>query len=99
MVALTIGMPAYNDFDGVYFTIQALRLYQDLADTELLVVDNYGCEHTRRFVDGVRQARYILATEAVGTAAAKNWVFAEARGDAVLCCDSHVLSAPGTVAR
>ena len=48
MVALTIGMPTYNDFDGVYFTIQALRLYQDLDDTELLVVDNYGCEHTRR---------------------------------------------------
>jgi hypothetical protein len=43
MVALTIGMATYNDFDGVYFTIQALRLYQDLADTELLVVDNFGC--------------------------------------------------------
>jgi glycosyltransferase involved in cell wall biosynthesis len=92
-------MPTYNDFDGVYFTVQTLRLYQDLTDTELLVVDNYGCEHTKRFVNGVRQARYILATEAVGTAAAKNWVFAEASGDAVLCCDSHVLSAPGTVAR
>ena len=44
MVALTIGMATYNDFDGVYFTMQALRLYQDLDDTELLVVDNYGCE-------------------------------------------------------
>ncbi len=38
MVALTIGMPTYNDFDGVYFTVQALRLYQDLDDTALLVV-------------------------------------------------------------
>ena len=36
MVALTIGMATYNDFDGVYFTLQALRLYQDLTDTELL---------------------------------------------------------------
>ena len=46
VVALTIGMPTYNDFDGVYFTLQALRSYQDLRDTELLVVDNYGCpEH------------------------------------------------------
>ena len=43
MVALTIGMATYNDFNGVYFTLQALRLYQDLRDTELLVVDNYGC--------------------------------------------------------
>ena len=99
MIALTIGMPTYNDFDGVYFTIQALRLYQDMDDTELLVVDNFGCEHTRTFVEGWTRARYILATEAVGTAAAKNRVFAEARGEAVLCLDSHVLLAPGAIAR
>jgi len=29
-----------RDFDGVYFTLQALRLYQDLANTELLVIDD-----------------------------------------------------------
>jgi hypothetical protein len=26
---LTIGMPVYDDFDGMYFTIQALRMYHD----------------------------------------------------------------------
>jgi len=26
MPRLTIGMATYNDFDGVYFTLQALRL-------------------------------------------------------------------------
>jgi hypothetical protein len=46
MVALTIGMATHNDFDGVYFTFQATRLNQDVEDTELLVVDNYGCETT-----------------------------------------------------
>src|SRR5215216_4196154 len=95
VVALTIGMPTYNDFDGVYFTLQALRLYQDLTNTELLVVDNYGCEDTKAFVEGWARGRYVLATEAVGTAAAKNRVFAEASGKAVLCCDSHVLFSPG----
>src|SRR5262245_61675156 len=99
MVALTIGLPTYNDFDGVYFTVQALRLYQSLKDTELVVVDNFGCEHTRKFVEGVPDARYVLATDTVGTAAAKNRVFAEARGEAVLCCDSHVLLAPDAVKR
>jgi hypothetical protein len=69
MVELTIGMAVYNDFDGVYFTLQALRLYQDLDDTELLVVDNYGCEDTRGFVEGWAKGRYIRATDAVGTAA------------------------------
>ncbi len=99
MVALTIGMATYNDFDGVYFTIEALRLYHDLSDTELLVIDNFGCEHTRRFVEGLPDARYILATDVQGTAAPRDLVFREARGEAVLCCDSHVVFAPGAIAR
>lgn len=99
MVALTIGMPTYDDFDGVYFSLQALRQYQDLSDTELLVVDNFGCEHTRRFVEGLAEARYVLATDAMGPAATKDVVFREAAGEAVLCCDSHVLFAPGAIRR
>jgi glycosyltransferase involved in cell wall biosynthesis len=99
VTALTIGVPTYNDFEGIYFTFQALRLYQDLEDTELLVVDNFGCEHTKHFVEDWAKARYVVDTQAVGTAAAKNAVFREARGEAVLCCDSHVLFAPGTIAR
>jgi Sec-independent protein translocase protein TatA len=100
VVALTIGMATYNDFNGVYFTLQALRLYQDLRDTELLVVDNYGCPNTKRLVEGwVHGARYLLAKEVRGTAAAKERVFREARGEAVLCCDSHVLFATGAIRR
>jgi hypothetical protein len=99
MIELTIGMPTYQDYDGVYFTLQALRLYQDLENTELLVVDNYGCQHTKDLVEGWMKARYVLATEAVGTAPAKEVVLREARGEAVLCCDSHVLFAPGVIAR
>src|SRR3954447_16084042 len=99
MTALTIGMATYDDFDGVYFTLQALRLYHDLADTELLVVDNYGCEDTRRLVESWLGARYVRATDVVGTAAPRDLVFREATGDAVLCCDSHVLFQPGAIAR
>lgn len=99
MVALTIGMATYKDFDGVYFTLQALRLYQDLTDTELLVIDNFGCDDTRNFVENWSGARYLLATEATGTAAPRDRVFREARGEAVLCCDSHILFAPGAIAQ
>lgn len=99
MVALTVGMATYNDFDGVYFTVQALRLYQDMSDTELLVVDNYGCETTKDFVEGWAKGRYILAKDVVGTAASRDLLFREGNGDAVLCCDSHVLLAPGVIAR
>jgi hypothetical protein len=30
MAALTIGMAAYNDFNGVYLSLQSLRLYQEV---------------------------------------------------------------------
>ena len=84
MAALTIGMATYNDFNGVYFTLQSLRLYQDLRDTELLVVDNYGCPETKRLVEGwVHGARYVLATEVRGTAAAKDRVFRDLRDDSI----------------
>ncbi|MGC4108393.1 MAG: glycosyltransferase [Thermomicrobiales bacterium] len=101
MVALTIGMPTYDDFDGVFFTVQALRLYQDLTDTEILVVDNFGCDHTRSFLEncGDPAIRYVRRTEITGTAPAKDRVFREAAGDAVLCCDSHILFAPDAIAR
>ena len=36
---LTIGMPTYKDFDGVYFTIQALKMYHNVENVEILVVD------------------------------------------------------------
>lgn len=79
--------------------VDALRLYQDLEDTELLVVDNYGCEDTRQFVENWSHARYILATDIGGTAAPRDLVFREAQAEAVLCCDSHVLFVPGVITR
>jgi hypothetical protein len=98
-VALTVGMATYQDFDGVYFTVQALRLYQDLKDVEILVIDNYGCADTRQFVESWSGGRYVLAKDAVGTAAPRDRIFREARGEAVLVCDCHVLFAPESIAR
>jgi hypothetical protein len=95
---LTIGMAVYNDFDGVYFTVQSLRLAHDLIDTEILVIDNFGCDHTRQFVEGLPGARYIRATERQGTAAPRDLLFHEGRGEVILCCDAHVLFAPGAIA-
>ncbi len=102
MIELTIGMAVYNDFDGVYFSVQDLRLHHDVENVEILIVDNFGCEATAAFAanaganSGIRYLRY---TEKSGTAAPRQKVFEEARGKAVLCMDSHVLFAPGTIAR
>ena len=39
---LTIGMATYRDFDGLYFSLNALRLYHAdvMPQVELVVVDN-----------------------------------------------------------
>jgi glycosyltransferase involved in cell wall biosynthesis len=98
-VALTVGMATFRDFSGLYFTLQALRLYQDLEGVELLVVDNHGCDETRALVEEWVGGTYVRATDRVGTAAPRDLVFRHARGEAVLCLDSHVLLAPGVLAR
>lgn len=95
---LTIGMPSFKDFNGTYFSVQALRLYQDLTDTELLVIDNFGCPTTKNFCASAG-VRYILYKDVVGPANAKDRVFQEAKGEAVLCMDCHVLFLPNTITR
>lgn len=96
---LTIGMATYDDFDGVYFTIQALRLYHSLKNTEIVVVDNYGDSRLKEWIEywGRGLIRYILYKEVVGTTMPRQKVFEEARGEVVLCIDSHVLLMPGAL--
>src|SRR3954454_4188675 len=92
MAYLTVGMATYDDFDGVYFTIQSLNLFQGMSECEILVIDNYGCEATKKYLnDWVHNARYIRDTTIQGTAYPKNQVFEQASGEYVLCIDSHVL--------
>ena len=89
---LTIGLPTYDDFDGVYFTLQALKAYHDLTDVELLVVDTKPqlCNDTKNTCAAVG-ASYYHRPDCKGTAPAKNAVFELAKGKFVLCIDCHVL--------
>lgn len=96
---LTIGMATYKDFDGVYFTIQALRLYHDLGGAEIIVVDNFGCDATRDFVTNWSGGRYIRYDGDGGTSGPRNHIFEAASGDIVLCLDCHVMLLPGAIAK
>ena len=89
---LTIGMATYDDFDGVYFTLQALKTYQDLQDVELVVVDTKkeSCKDTLNACKNVG-AKYFHAPDKVGTSASRNYVFEVATGRFVMCIDCHVL--------
>lgn len=87
---LTIAMSTYRDWEGVWATLHGLRLYHDLAETEILVLDNYGCELTEGHC--LQQGfRYELFEGPVGTGPIRNALFERATGDVVLVIDSHVM--------
>jgi hypothetical protein len=103
---LTIGMAHYDDFDGLYFTIQSLKMHHDLSDTEIVVIDNnpssrHGAE-AKRLVEsksGNVSAKYVPFELSKGTTQTREEIFKQASGDAVLVMDCHVLLAPESVRR
>lgn len=107
---LTIGMAAYDDFNGVYFTIQALRMYHGKAldfpaEVQLIVVDNSPASaHAKmtsnlllKMNNGFASIKYVPMLEPQGTSPSRNRIFQEADGDIVLCMDSHVMLLPGAL--
>lgn len=105
MRTLTIGMLTYDDFDGVYFTIQSLRLHhpEAMPQIEFLILDNspssaHG-EAVKNLTNWVREpVRYMPLTDRTGTAL-RDLLFQYAQTPNVLCMDSHVMLAPGALAR
>jgi hypothetical protein len=102
---LTIGMATYDDFDGAYFSIQAIRMYHPeiLDEVEFIVVDNHPdgpCgAPLKQLEQPIANYRYIPMPENVGTAQSRERIFAEAAGAFVLCIDSHVFIAAGAIRR
>jgi len=102
---LTIGMPTYDDYHGVYFSIQALRMYHPeiINKTEILIIDNNpSSEHgkaCKKFSASAPYIKYIPYNEVKGPANSKNQVFKNAKAPYVLCMDSHVLWEKGSLQR
>jgi hypothetical protein len=103
--SLTIGLATYQDFDGVYFTVQALRMYnrQELDGCKILVVDNAPdspeSKSVKEFLGWVRDVpcTYAPFPHPKGTSAPRAHLFQRADTDVVLCMDSHVLLRPGAL--
>lgn len=101
---LTIGMATYDDYDGVYFTIQALRLYHPEAasDIEFLVIDNHPdgpcAEALKNLEAPVGSYRYVPLGYRTGTAV-RDHLMEEASSRFVMCLDCHVLVVPGAIKR
>ena len=97
---LCVGMSTYDDFDGVYFTVQSIRLHHPEVrhQTSFLVIDNHpegrAAADLRRLSDSIPSLRYVPFRGYRGTAV-RDLVFRDADADIVVCVDSHVLLEPG----
>ena len=101
---MTIGMATYDDYDGVYFTVQSIRMYHpEITDkTEILVIDNQpdgpAAQELKNLDKIVANYRYFPFGSHNSTAV-RDLVFRQANADFVLCLDSHVMLMPGTLKR
>jgi hypothetical protein len=99
---LTIGMATYDDYDGVYFTIQALRMYHPICQTdevEFVVIDNnpdgkHG-KDVKKFINQIKQV-YIPYKEKQSSFS-KYKVVDYASGKYVIIMDCHVLLFPNAI--
>ena len=101
---MTIGMATYDDYDGVYFTVQAIRLYHPevTEQTEILVVDNHpdgpAAEDLKNLDKIIANYRY-FPYGVWKSPMVKDVVFRQANADYVLCLDGHVMLQPGALKR
>src|SRR5271169_5631483 len=101
---LSIGMATYDDYDGVYFTAQSIRLYhrEVTSETEILVVDNHPdgpCSSALKALENqIDGYRYIPWDRSTGTSI-RDIVFREADAAFVLCVDCHILFVAGALRR
>lgn len=101
---LTIGLISNNDFEGVYLTIQSIRMHHpEIADQiNIIVVDNNPDGKHSKLLQGLEQQIeniYYFPYREIQGSAVKDLVFREARTPFVMCVDSHVLIVPGAIKR
>lgn len=97
MKKLTIGMATYDDYDGVFFSIQSLRMYHPICrdkSVEFVVLDsNPNGEHgkeCKKLVENSVRGKYI-PYEKRASSFNKYDIVNYADGEYVLIIDCHVL--------
>ncbi len=98
---LTIAMAAYDDYDGVYFTLQSLRLHHQLPEaTEFLILDNNPVSAHGKALEqlqkSIPQMRVLPVTDRKSSFV-KYEAFRHAAGEVILVLDCHVLLKHGFV--
>jgi len=97
---LTVGMATYDDYDGVFFTIQSLRMYHEICNSdavEYIVLDTnpsgeHGKEVKKLVETGMNgRGKYIAKNNGNISSFNKYEIVDYAMGKYVLILDCHVL--------
>jgi len=100
---LTIGTCVYDDFDGMYFTIQSIRLQNPeiLDRLEFVIINNNPTsdqgKEIRTFLDLINEPVTYLEFSKYNSPFLKGKIFDLAETEYVLVLDCHVLLEPGTL--
>ena len=99
---LCVAMATYDDYDGVYFSIQSIRLFHPEVsdDIEFVVLDNHPdgpCSQKLKELEHHNQNyRYVPLTSVTGPWARYN-IPHYTNAQYILCIDSHVMIQPGAI--
>lgn len=95
----TVGIATYDDYSGLYFTIQSLKLYHPLVNEVIIIDNNPASDHgkcneklSKNSNENFR-IKYVQYTDRI-TSFCKEEVFKYASNDYIVVCDSHVLFQP-----
>jgi glycosyltransferase involved in cell wall biosynthesis len=103
MRSLTIGMATYDDFDGVYFTIQSIRLFHKevLDNIEFIIVDNNPSgkhsDSVKKLCNAISEPIQYISQPEYSSTSVRNKIFSFAKTPYVLCIDCHVLIESGAI--
>ena len=96
-------MATYDDYDGVYFSVQALRMYHPICNTdqvEILLIDNNPkSQHgkcNKDFFKHIKNGRYI-PYELKTSTAIRNEIFRQSNSKYCISMDCHVLFCNGAI--
>ena len=98
-------MATYDDYDGVYFSLQSIRMYHEevLNDIEFVIIDNNPkSAHSKAIANLVNHIKGRIPTQHIlynknQSTAVRNEVFTHSNTPHTLCMDSHVLFPPGAL--
>jgi hypothetical protein len=101
---LTIAMATYDEYDATFFTLQSIRMYHPeiAGEIAILVLDNHpsgpSAAALKSLEGKVKGYRYVPYDRFTGTTV-RDFLFRESNSEFVLVTDSHVLFAPGSLAK